>query len=152
MNDELNQQLIEPPPPDELTQETRAFWREVGKTMVRESIATVDEAARQIIGVAGVLEGLYFHAIAYSDLRGQVTGGALAVSLAPVVLLLLSLLAAVLVYFPDRYRVNIHSSEGSRQTYERVVASKLALLRIASLCLVAGVAAIIPPILLYLRG
>ena len=148
----MNEQLIQPPAPDELTKETREFWREVGKTMVKESIGTIDETAKQIIGVAGILEGLYFHAIAYSDLRGQVSGGAMLVYLAPVFLLLLTLVAALGIYFPDRYRVNIHSSEGSRKTYERVVTSKLRLLRIASACLVLGVGAVLLAVLFYLRG
>jgi uncharacterized membrane protein len=148
----MNEQLVQPPPPDELTKETREFWREVGRTMVRESIASIDETAKQIIGVTGVLEGLYFHAIAYTDLRGQVTGGELAVYLAPLVLLLFSLVAALLVFFPDRYRVNVHSSEGSRKTYESVVSRKLQCLRIASVCLILGVAALVLALAIYLGG
>jgi hypothetical protein len=148
----MNEQLVQPQPPDELTKETREFWREVGRTMVRESIASIDETAKQIVGVAGVLEGLYFHAIAYTGLRGQVTGGELAVYLAPILLLLFSLLAALLVFFPDRYRVNVHSSEGSRKTYESVVSRKLQFLRIASVCLILGVAALVLALAIYLGG
>ena len=146
----MNEQLLQPPPPDELTKETREFWREVGKTMVRESIASIDETAKQIIGVAGILEGLYFHAIAYTDLRGQVTGGELVIYLIPIFLLLLSLIFALLVFSSDRYRVNVHSSEGSRKTYESVVSRKLPFLRIASVCLILGVAALILALAIYL--
>jgi hypothetical protein len=149
---EQNEQLIQPPPPDELTQETRAFWRQVGRTMVQESIPTLDETARQIIGVAGILEGLYFHAITYGELRERVAGGTALVFLAPVFLLLLTLVAAVGVFFPDRYRVNVHSSEGCRKTYERVVASKLRLVKFASACLVLGMGGILGAVLVYLRG
>ena len=148
----MNETLIQPEPPDELVQQTRAFWRGMGKTMVRESIGTIDETAKQIVGVAGILEGLYFHAIAYSDLRGQVVGWLLIAYLAPVVLLLISLSAALLVFFPDRYRLNVRGSEACRLVYERVVASKLLLLRIASYFLMLGVAAVFVAVLIYLRG
>ena len=63
--------LVEPEKPDELAQETRAFWREVGKDLVRSSVETLDNTARQIIAVAGILEGLYFHGIAFTDLAKQ---------------------------------------------------------------------------------
>ncbi len=149
---EQNEGLIQPTPPDELAKETRAFWRQVGRTMVQESLSTLDETARQIIGVAGILEGLYFHAITYGELRGQVAGGATLVYLAPIFLLLLTLVAALGVFFPDRYRVNVHSSEGCRKTYERVVASKLRLVKFASACLVLGVGAILGAVMVYLRG
>lgn len=82
---------------DQLIEETRDLWREVGQTLVRESVASLDEAAKQLIAVTGILEGLYFHAITFGDLRGQVSGGQWLIYLAPVVLLLVSLNAALLV-------------------------------------------------------
>jgi hypothetical protein len=149
----MNESLVTPEPPDPLVEETRAFWRETGKNMVRESLGTIDETARQIIGVAGILEGLYFHAIAFSNLRGQVAGGwPLAIYLAPIVLLLVSLSAALFVFFPRLYRLNIHSSEASQMVYERVVARKLLLLKLASLGLALGVVALFLAVLTYLRG
>ena len=146
----MNERLVQPDPPDELTGETREFWREMGRTMVRESLGTIDATARQIIAVNGILEGLYFHAIAYGDLRGQLSGGQGFVYLLPVLLLLLSLSTALMVFFPDRYRVNIHSSKASQLVYERVVKSKLRMLRAASAFLVAGVAAVAWAVGLYL--
>ena len=144
--------ILKPEPPDPLVEETRAFWRDLGKTLIRESIGTIDETARQIVGVAGILEGLYFHAITFGDLRGKVSGWPLVVYLAPIVLLLFSLIAGLLVFFPDRYRLNFHSSEASHQVYERVVASKLRLLRIAGGCLVLAVVALFGAVWIYLRG
>lgn len=149
----MNVPNLRPEPPDPRIDETRGFWRDLGKTMVRESITTIDETARQVIAVAGILEGLYFHAITFSDLRGHVAGaGALAVYLAPIVLLLVSLCAGLLVFFPDRYRLNFESSEASKLVYERTLASKLLLLRVASLSLVLGVVALLFAVVAYLRG
>jgi hypothetical protein len=149
----MNLPTLQPEPPDPLVEETRAFWRDIGKTMARESIGTIDETARQIITVAGVLEGLYFNAIAFGDLRGQVAGALpLAIYLAPVVLLLFSLCAGLLVFFPAHYRLNLQSSKGSQEIHERVVASKLRLMRIAAICLVLAVVGLIGAVWIYLRG
>ncbi len=76
----------------------------------------------------------------------------MALYVAPLVLLLVSLLAAVLVYFPNRYRVNIASSEAARLVYERVVKSKLRLLKVALLGLVLGVGGVLLAVLVYLGG
>ena len=141
-----------PEPPDPLVKDTRAFWQGVGRTLVRGSIGAIDEAAKQIIGVAGILEGLYFHAVAFSGLRGNVGGWLLAAYAAPVVLLMVSLGAALAVYFPSTYDINIHSSGGSHDRYNRILQSKMAALRVAAAFLVLGVAAILLAVLLYLGG
>ncbi len=125
----MDEAVITPPEPDQRLAESRSFWREMGKTLVRESIPTIDGTARQLIVVTGIIEGLYFHAIAFSDLRGQVAGGTLLVYLLPVVLLLMSLIAALTVFIPDRYRLNFSSSDACKLVYERVVKSKLLALR-----------------------
>jgi hypothetical protein len=140
-----------PVPPDPL-EETRAFWRETAREMVRHSFAALDEAAKQIIAVAGILEGLYFHAIAYSGLRGTLSGGALWVYAAPMLLLLVSLAAALAVYFPERYTLNVNSSQAGKLVYERVLAGKLLALRIAAFSLLLGVGFILWTVLLYLQG
>ena len=148
----MEQDLIRPTAHDPLLEDSRAFWRELGKGMIRESIGTIDETARQIIGVAGILEGLYFHAIAFTDLQGKLTGRAMWVYLAPVLLLLISLVSALLVFFPDRYRLNFNSSEASKRVYERVVSSKLLALRVGSFFLALGIIALFFAVLTYLRG
>jgi len=48
-------------------------------------------------------------------------------------------------------RLNLRSSEASRSVCERVVASELRLLRIASLCLTLGVTAVWLTVLICLR-
>src|SRR5579863_10214293 len=105
------QQSIQEEPSKQMLEETRAFWREIGKEQIRTSISSVDEAAKQIIGVTAVLEGLYFNAITFSKLQGKVTSSwPLVIYLAPIVLLLISLSAALFVFFPNYYRLNLHSS------------------------------------------
>ncbi len=149
----MNTPLITPEPPDPLIEETRVFWQELGKSLIRESLGVIDDTAKQIIVVAGILEGLYFNAIAFSNLRGKVpVSMSLIIYLSPIVLLLFSLCAALLIFFPGHYRLNFHSSEASRLLYERLIRKKLLLFRISALCLVLGIVAIILAVLTYLRG
>lgn len=148
----MTQQLITPEPPDPLLEESRLFWRELGRNMIHESIGAMDETGKQIIAVAGILEGLYFHAIAFSELQAKVTGAALFIYLAPVALLLVSLIFALLIFFPERSKLNIHSSEASRLIYEHTVQGKLNALRLAALFLVLGILAILFAALAYLKG
>jgi hypothetical protein len=148
----MDEVIISPPEPDETLSEARAFWHETGKMMIRESITTIDGAARQVIAVSGILEGLYFHAVTFSDLRGQAGGWSLGLYLLPVALLLVSLIASLMVFLPDRYRLSFQSADACKLVHERVVKGKLRALRIASLFLILGVAAIMGAVALYLAG
>src|SRR5437879_5874304 len=72
---QMNIPLITPEPPDPIKEEARTFWRELGKDLIRKSIDPINEAAKQIIAVTGILEGLYFNAITFSNLRGKAPSG-----------------------------------------------------------------------------
>ena len=139
-------------PPDPNLEEARAFWRETGRELVKESIKTIDETARQIITVAGILEGLYFHAISFSDIRGVLAGGTLVIYTLPLALLVLSLITAFIVFFPEHYRLNILSSTGSKAAYEDIIKKKLLYMRLAAVLLVLGVAGIGVAMFTYLLG
>lgn len=85
----------QPSNPQSVVDETRAFWREVACETVKHSATTIEETAKQLIGIAAILEGLYFHAIAFADLRGQVTELLpLLAYLAPLIFWAFSLMAA----------------------------------------------------------
>ena len=137
----------------DLVQEAGAFWRETGRNLVRQSIGSIDDAAKQILTVAGLLIGLYFNAIAFGDLRGTIDDPVqVAVYLAPIALLIASVTAALWVYFPGKYDLNILSSAGTKQVYERVLHRKLRALKIGSIFLVLGIAAVLMAVFRYLRG
>src|SRR5689334_17873761 len=110
----MNAPLIQPEPPDLNLDEARAFWRETGRELVKQSIKTIDETARQIIAVAGILVGLYFHAISFSDIRSELSDGRIWIYTLPLLFLVLSLMVAFIVFFPEHYRLNILSSTGSK--------------------------------------
>jgi hypothetical protein len=141
-------------PPDPNLEEARAFWRETGRELVKESIKTIDETARQIITVAGILEGLYFHAISFSDMRqqGALAGGTLVIYTLPLALLVFSLITAFIVFFPEHYRLNILSSTGSKAAYEEIIKKKLLYMRLAAVLLILGVAGIGVAMFTYLLG
>ena len=43
------------------------FWKRNAEKLVGESISSVEDTAKQFVIVTGLLEGIYFHAIAFSD-------------------------------------------------------------------------------------
>jgi hypothetical protein len=131
--------------------ELEKFWIETGRGMLRDSIKSLDETARQVIGVAGVLEGLYFHAIAYSDLRGTpLSTGEWIVYLAPIALLLVSLGCAFWVFYPNEYDYDLCAWDSAKRIHEAVKGGKQRALFAAALFLVLGVLAILVAMFLYL--
>ena len=129
------------------------FWKDTAKGLLGESIKSIEETAKQIIGVAGILEGLYFHAVAYSDIRGKLGSGWLVpLYLLPLALWLVSLLAALLVFFPRAYASNISSWRESKEAFERIVTWKHAALKVAGGFLVLGALALFAAMGAYLAG
>jgi hypothetical protein len=104
------------------------FWKENARKLVGESISTIEDVAKQIIVVTSLLEGLYFHAIAFSDLRGVLNGDLLLVFLAPIVLWIMSLFFAMLTLLPKAHRININATSSSKETFEKIVSEKHLLL------------------------
>jgi len=143
---------VGPAPADAMIEDTQAFWRETGKSLVRGSFSTLEDTAKQLIAVPGVLIGLYFHAITFGDLKGRVDGWSQLLYLAPMALLAIALVFALLVFFPDRSRLNINSWEASKLVYERTLRSKLRAVRLASIFTLLGVVAVIAASAVYLRG
>jgi uncharacterized membrane protein len=83
-------------------------------------IDTLEGVAKQILAVAGVLEGLYFHAIAFSNLRGYVSGWILFFYIVPIILLLISIVFALIVFLPETYRINIANWQMCKSTIEEI--------------------------------
>ncbi|MFB0533824.1 MAG: hypothetical protein ACETWR_02465 [Anaerolineae bacterium] len=129
------------------------FWKDTAKGLLGESIKSIEETAKQVIGVAGILEGLYFHAIAYSDVRGKLGSGWLVLLyLIPLAFWLVSLLAALLVFFPRAYESNISSWRESKTAFERIVTWKHNALKVAGGFLILGALALFAAMGAYLSG
>ena len=150
---QMDKKIVQSPEPDPYKEDIQKFWIEVGKEFTKESVRTIDETARQIITITGFMEGLYFHAITFSDLRGSsISTSAYIAYLAPIMLLLLSLLAALSIFLPDRYRMDLRIPKSIEELRKHVIKSKLLLLWISSSLLFLGIISIMVAVLLYLRG
>jgi len=146
--------LINPTPPeiDTTLPEIMDFWRENGRDIVKQSIESLDQAAKQILTVAGILEGLYFNAIAFSDLRGQVDGWLLGVYVAPIILLLITIFASLTVFLPETYRINMANWRDCKAKFESISKSKLFAVRSASVGLVLSILSLLSAVIAYLIG
>jgi hypothetical protein len=148
----MNEQTPSPPEFDSTDEELKEFWREAGREIVKNSINTLEEVAKQILAVAGILEGLYFHAITFTNLRGSVSGGTLWIYLSPVILLLISLSISLTVFLPDSYKINIANWRVSKSTFETISHSKLVAVRFASAFLGLAVLSLALAVWKYLTG
>ena len=129
-----------------------AFWKSNAQMMLSESTKGIEETAKQIIGLAGLLEGIYFHAIAYSNLRGKVSVVTLLFYVAPLICWLFSLSFALMVFFPRSYATNINSASESRAAFERMVRYKHENLKAAGVWLALGSLALATALGAYLAG
>lgn len=142
----------QPRDPQSVVDETRAFWREVARETVKGSAAAIEETAKQLIGITAILEGLYFHAIAFADLHGQVVGLLpMLAYLAPLVFWTFGLIAAALVFFPRMYGMNLNSSEAAKTLHENAVRRKYLCLVLALVWLVVGAAGLVVAVTTYLN-
>jgi hypothetical protein len=128
------------------------FWKDNAKTLLTESVKSLEETAKQIIAVAGILEGLYFHAITYAKIRGSAPGWQVVIYLIPLISWLVSLCTALLVFFPRSYRTNINSARASRATFESLVAHKRGMLKQGGIWLAVGSIGLAAALGMYLAG
>lgn len=122
--------------PPAIVPEPDPFWRRNARKLVESSADTLDNMAKQMITLTSLLEGLYFHAITFSDLRGTLSGWLIWCYMAPIILWMTSLLFAIWALFPKTYIINICSSRSSKETYEHIVSEKNLRLRISAALLV----------------
>lgn len=129
--------------------EPNPFWKRNAEKLVGESISSVEDTAKKFVTVAGLLEGIYFHAITFSDVRHMV-GSSMLIYVAPLVLWLLSLIFAVMVLFRKKYDININSSRDSKEKFEEILNEKYQLLQISGIFLIISFVALIVAVLHYM--
>lgn len=130
--------------------EPNPFWKKNAEKIVGESVSSIEDTAKQFVAINGILQGIYFHAIAFSDMKNAPFHTVL-IYASPLVLWFLSLLFAVLVLFRNKYNININSSEISKKSFEKIVIGKYRLLWISGLFLVLSFAALMIAFLRYLN-
>jgi hypothetical protein len=148
------QQISEPPQLEAKdVEETHTFWLETAKSMVQGSFTAIDELARQVLTVSGLLIGLYANALALGSLKGAMTDfWATLVYGSPLIFLFITLLFTLSVFFPNKKEFNLHSSEASRLVFNQLLKSKLRRARLGSICLLLSVLALLIAGFVYMIG
>ena len=124
-------------------------WLELMDAARKDSLRSIEEAAKQLIGLDGLISGIYFGAFAFTDLSNLQAGSRI-LFIAPVVLWLASLVMSVLALTPRAYAYNPHSPDEARKVYTRLVAVKDRRLKIALWIFVASIVALVIALWAYL--
>lgn len=131
-----------------VSREPNPFWKKNAEKIVGESLSSMEDTSKQFIAITGLLQGIYFHAIAFADIKNSSSYSGL-IYASPLLLWFLSLLFAVLVLFRRRYGININSSRDSKEKFEKIVIGKYRLLFVSGVFLVFSFAALIIVFLRY---
>ncbi len=131
------------------------FWLNVTRDAVKGSIGALEEAAKQLISAVSLLQGIYFAAISFSNLRELLQQNAyewplILLFVSPIVLWLACLAFAVGVFVPKTYETNLNSPTKAKKTYVEIVATKHGRLKIAHKLLLAGFVPLAVAIVVYL--
>ena len=140
MNDEIP--IVHPEP--------NPFWKDNAQKLVSESISTIEEVAKQLIALNSLLEGIYFSAISFSEIKPGLSGIAAAIYLTPILLWILSLVFAVLTLSPKSYEININSSSDSKEKFNKIISKKHAMLMWSEVLLILSFIALFAAVAYYL--
>jgi hypothetical protein len=132
------------------------FWLETARSVSKESISALEDAAKQLISITSLTQGIYFAAISFSDLKKSLIindwHGWLLVLLfaSPIVLWLISLGFAIRVFAPETYKTNLQSPDLAKEMLQKIVAYKHKQLKLAHKALLAGFVLLVFNIVVYL--
>ena len=133
------------------------FWRQAIQEIRKDSVKTVEDAARQLIALVTLLSGLYFHAITFSQLpKGavlSVVGLRLDVKvlfIGPLAVWVLCLLAAILVLIPRRYLLSPYAPDEAERVVGQALTWKYRWLQVALALLVVSLAWLVVAAWVYL--
>jgi len=129
--------------------EPNPFWKQNAEKLVGESFSSIETTARQFVVITSLLQGIYFHAIAYSDLRIW-SEYSILIYVAPLMLWLLSLVFAVMVFFRSMHEININSSKESKKVFHKVLKKKCRLVQFSGFFLIVSFVALTVAVLHYL--
>jgi hypothetical protein len=137
----------EPADPQDVT------WLELMQEARKESVKSLGEAAKQVIGVAPILSGLYAAALGFAKIQPEYwkqNSEARYIFVAPILLWLISLIAAVVSTFPQAYTYNPHDPAEARDAYNDIVSTKHRWLKVAMVFLILSIAALLFAVWTYL--
>jgi len=101
------------------------FWIEISHELAKESVASIEGAAKQVIGITSALQAVYFAVISFADLRralgsGWMTRWFLVEFLLPPIVWTLSLALAASCFSPKSYRTNLRSPDLAEKFYRDI--------------------------------
>lgn len=135
----------------ELFPDDEVGWIQKIKTLQGESISSIEEVAKQMIGLDGIISGIYFGAMAFSKFGNKIMPyQEKIIFLLPVIFWFLSLLASVMVITPKQYQLNPYSPENAQKIYERIIFFKRLYLSLSLWMFVFSIASILVVLFIYL--
>lgn len=132
------------------------FWLEAARNASKGSIGALEDAAKQLISITSLAQGIYFAAISFSDLKKALVvqdwHGWFQVFLfaSPIILWLISLGFAVRVFTPETYKTNLQSPDLAREMLQKIIAYKHKQLKWAHRALLFGFVLLVLNIIIYL--
>ncbi len=147
---------------EQIIQSTANYWRMVGNEAIVQAVSRIEEAAKQLIGITGALQGLAFTIYGFSDWQSQITEGAgptpgrvvMALFFIPVLLWLMSLFYATRVFVPQIHQnvdltdVRVSAWLDIQQAYATIRDAKLKSLHRSHFWLIASFAVLLVLLLL----
>ena len=119
----MNEEIIEEGTP--LTTEDE-FWMARMREMAGNSIKSVEEAAKQLIAMITVMEGIYGAVLAFSGIKEIPQGKVWAVFfyVSPILLWLVSLFFALRVFKTQKYQYYSNSPDSAAATFNKIAEFK----------------------------
>lgn len=102
------------------------FWLKKMKDMSGDSIKSIEESAKQIIGMITVMEALYTAVLAFSGIKEMSSGGMLASAfyVSPILLWLVSLYFAIRVLKSKTYEFYSNSPDDCKNKFYSIAKDK----------------------------
>ena len=123
----------------EYVEEPSEFWIETLKGTLKESITTIESAAKQIITVNGLIIAIYFHAITFGNIKSHISSFIGIIYLMPIIMWLCSLMWSFLVFGPKVKIFHLTSEIDSKRDFESIGQYKYRNYQIAFCFFLAGI-------------
>jgi hypothetical protein len=136
-----------------------SLWLEQGKDMIKGALTKQEEAAKQLITITTLLQGIYFAAISFSDLKKalmvQQLQGVILTTLVmlfaiPIIFWLISLIFSMRVIVPVTRLTNLYSPDLISEAFNKAVDHKQRNLYYAQWSLILGLIPLAINIYIYL--
>jgi len=140
----------------ELPTDADIFWIETAQKSTAAGVDALEEGAKQIITTASLLQGIYFAAVSFSDVKKAINFASpwswffLLLLILPAIIWAISCVFALKVFTPRKYDTNFSSPELCKRCFVSMVQEKYINFRRAQWVLVLGFLPFITGVFVYL--